>query len=134
MLDVCAANRVAGALDRHETRAGDFVFSYRPGIQAGDEVSLTMPFSLESYQYERGLHPVFQMNLPEGRLRESLERSFRKRAQGFDQLALLEIVGTSQIGRLRFTNNLSTIDQVPVQSVPMMWSRRRFISVTIRWH
>lgn len=94
-----------------------YVFAYRSAVADGQEVSLTMPYSLESYSYKNGLHPVFQMNLPEGRLKESLEKTFRKRAQGFDQLALLEVVGNSQIGRLRFTNTPDLMDAVPLQSV-----------------
>ena len=117
MLDVWVAPHVVGSLDRHSTEAGDYTFAYRPAIGAGEDVSLTMPWSLESYQYKNGLHPVFQMNLPEGRLRESIELIFRKRVKGFDSLSLLEVVGRSQIGRLRFANDPSVIDQVPMQSV-----------------
>lgn len=117
MLNVWVSKNVVGSVDRHSIEEGDYVFAYHPTFQAGQDVSLTMPYSLESYSYKNGLHPVFQMNLPEGRLRESIERTFRKRAQGFDQLALLEIVGRSQIGRLRFSNDPDVIDQVPLQSV-----------------
>ena len=45
------------------------------------------------------------MNLPEGRLREVIELSFRKRVMGFDALSLLEVVERSQIKRLRFAND-----------------------------
>ncbi|MDP2751685.1 MAG: type II toxin-antitoxin system HipA family toxin [Rhodocyclaceae bacterium] len=117
MLNVWISRDVVGALDRHRDETGDYVFAYRPTFQPGQDVSLTMPWSLKSYSYKNGLHPVFQMNLPEGRLKESIERMFRKRVQGFDQLALLEIIGCSQIGRLRFSNDPNLIDQVPLQSV-----------------
>lgn len=117
MLDVWVSRNAVGSVDRHPEEEGDYVFAYHSAFQAGRDVSLTMPWSLESYTYKNGLHPVFQMNLPEGRLRESIERAFRKRAKGFDQLALLEVVGRSQIGRLRFSNDPGVIDQVPLQSV-----------------
>lgn len=117
MLSVWVSKNIVGSVDRHPVEQGDYVFAYHTTFQPGQDVSLTMPYSLESYQYKNGLHPVFQMNLPEGRLRESIERAFRKRAQGFDQLALLEVVGRSQIGRLRFSNDPGVIDQVPLQSV-----------------
>ncbi len=117
MLSVWVAKNVVGLVDRHPGEKGDYVFAYHSSFQAGQDVSLTMPYSLESYPYKNGLHPVFQMNLPEGRLRESIERVFRKRAQGYDQLTLLEVVGRSQIGRLRFSNNPEVIDLVPLQSV-----------------
>ncbi len=117
MLDVWVAPHVVGSLDRHSAEAGDYTFAYRSAIECGADVSLTMPWSLESYRYKNGLHPVFQMNLPEGRLRESIELLFRKRVKGFDALSLLEVVGRSQIGRLRFANDPGVIDQVPMQSV-----------------
>ena len=117
MLDVWVTPHVVGSLDRHSLESGAYTFAYRSAIQPGEDVSLTMPWSLESYRYQNGLHPVFQMNLPEGRLRESIELSFRKRVKGFDALSLLEVVGRSQIGRLRFANDPCVIDQVPLQSV-----------------
>ncbi|MEI8033731.1 MAG: type II toxin-antitoxin system HipA family toxin [Chlorobiaceae bacterium] len=117
MLDVWVTPHVVGSLDRHSLESGAYTFAYRPAIQPGEEVSLTMPWSLESYRYQNGLHPVFQMNLPEGRLREAIELSFRKRVRGFDALSLLEVVGRSQIGRLRFANDPGVIDQVPLQRV-----------------
>ncbi|HLA36163.1 MAG TPA: type II toxin-antitoxin system HipA family toxin [Rhodocyclaceae bacterium] len=117
MLDVWTAKSIVGAVDRHPTELGDYVFAYRAALEAGQDVSLTMPLSLESYAYKNGLHPVFQMNLPEGRLREAIERKFRKSMPGYDDLRLLEIVGRSQIGRLRFSNDPSVIDRVPLQSV-----------------
>ena len=117
MLDVWVTPQVVGSLDRHPAERGAFTFAYRPSIDEGNDVSLTMPWSLESYHYKRGLHPVFQMNLPEGRLRESIELSLRKRVEGFDALSLLEVVGRSQIGRLRFANDPEVIDQVPLQRV-----------------
>ena len=117
MLNVWVTPRVVGSLDRHPGERGAFTFAYRPAIDDGNDVSLTMPWTLESYHFKRGLHPVFQMNLPEGRLRESIELSLRKRVEGFDALSLLEVVGRSQIGRLRFANDPEVIDQVPLQSV-----------------
>jgi serine/threonine-protein kinase HipA len=47
------------------------------------------------------LHPVFDMNLPEGALAERLRKEFSKVIPHFDALALLQVVGQSQIGRLR---------------------------------
>lgn len=117
MLNVWISKNTVGAIGRHPGGVNDYDFAYNRSAQAGQEVSLSMPFSLESYPYKNGLHPVFQMNLPEGRLRESLERAFRKHTQHFDDLSLLEVVGSSQIGRLRFANDPGVIDTVPLQSV-----------------
>ncbi|HPQ97638.1 MAG TPA: HipA N-terminal domain-containing protein [Thiolinea sp.] len=53
-------------------------------------MSLTMPVRRESYRYD-GLHPVFRMNLPEGALREALERMTAKQ-YGSDDLTLSRFV------------------------------------------
>jgi len=115
MLLVWVGREIAGALDRHADDHGHYVFTY--GIQAPEQsgVSLTMPVGLESFTYP-DLHPVFQMNMPEGRLREVLERRFRKVVPGFDDLSLLGITGPSQIGRLRYGHEAPT-EAVPWQSV-----------------
>ncbi|UOG92267.1 MAG: HipA N-terminal domain-containing protein [Candidatus Thiothrix sulfatifontis] len=60
------------------------VFSYRH--DAREALSLTMPLRHESYSYAQ-LHPIFQMNLPEGALREALERMTAKQ-YGSDDLTL----------------------------------------------
>lgn len=76
------------------------VFSYRQDTP--DALSLTMPTRLESYQYD-GLHPIFQMNLPEGALRQALELMTAKQ-YGSDDLTLLAILGTNQIGRIAYSS------------------------------
>lgn len=117
MLKVWIEQAEVGAIARNSRAQNDYDFAYRQEISAGQEVSLTMPHSLASYPFQHELHPIFQMNLPEGRLRESLARDFRKRTQNFDDLKLLEVVGRSQIGRLRFANELPDVAAIPLQSV-----------------
>jgi len=77
-----------------------YIFNYSAGY-TGDVVSLTMPVRLESWVF-RELHPVFQMNLPEGALLEALRRALAKLV-GEDDLSLLRVTGGNQIGRNRFT-------------------------------
>ena len=102
MLKVWADGVLSGRLDHAGTDARRCAFAYDPSARPSEAVSLTMPLKLAGYEYPDGLHPVFQMNLPEGRLREVLERRFRKTVPGFDDLSLLQIVGPAQIGRLRY--------------------------------
>lgn len=102
MLKVWADKALSGRLDRAAADSAGCVFAYDPGAGPREAVSLTMPLKLGGYEYPDGLHPVFQMNLPEGRLREVLERRFRKLMPGFQDLSLLQIVGPAQIGRLRY--------------------------------
>jgi len=62
-----------GALAQAEKRK--HVFSYES--KAKEVVSLTMPIRLESWVSPE-LHPVFQMNLPEGALLEAIRRATAK--------------------------------------------------------
>lgn len=79
-----------------------YLFAYNHDqIDEGDVVSLTMPVRLESWS-SRELHPVFQMNLPEGALLEAIRRAVSKIA-GDDDLTMLRVTGGSQIGRNRFS-------------------------------
>lgn len=75
------------------------VMTYHP--DADEAISLTMPLRNASYHYD-GLHPIFQMNLPEGALREAIERATAKRF-GSDDLTMLTILGDHQIGRLAYS-------------------------------
>jgi serine/threonine-protein kinase HipA len=60
-----------------------------------------MPVRLESW-LSRDLHPVFQMNLPEGALLEAIRRAIAK-VVGADDLAILRVTGGNQVGRNRFS-------------------------------
>jgi len=59
-----------------------------------------MPVRLKSWTH-KDLHPVFQMNLPEGALLTAIKNALAKIAR-MDELTLLRIVGANQIGRNRF--------------------------------
>jgi serine/threonine-protein kinase HipA len=60
-----------------------------------------MPLRVASYQSPE-LHPIFQMNLPEGTLRWALEQMTAKQ-YGSDDLSLLALLGRHQIGRLAYS-------------------------------
>ena len=97
MLEVFVSGRSVGALDRAKAKA--FAFSYASGTPPAEAVSLTMPPRVESYLSGIGhLHPIFDMNLPEGFLRQWLA----KVVPGFDDMVLLRLTGASQIGRLQY--------------------------------
>lgn len=101
-------------------------FAYSPGSGPADAVSITMPVRLASWDSDFGLTPIFEMNLPEGALRERLRMAFAKATGSFDDLDLLAIVGRSQVGRLRYTDEHSALDQaVPFQSVDELLASRR---------
>ncbi|HIJ96671.1 MAG TPA: type II toxin-antitoxin system HipA family toxin [Desulfuromonadales bacterium] len=98
-LAVWSGREKAGLLARE--RRQEYVFAYSADAAKGAQVSLTMPVRLESW-LSRELHPVFQMNLPEGALLEVVRRAIAK-VEGDDDLSILKVTGGNQIGRNRFT-------------------------------
>jgi serine/threonine-protein kinase HipA len=123
MLSVWADDKEAGTLDRFESRGS--AFSQPPGTSPSMGVSLTMQPRLASWNVRNGLHPVFDMNVPEGALREKIRLGFAKATGRFDHLDLLAVVGRSQIGRLRYTPKGEDLDEeVPFQSVDAILSAR----------
>jgi HipA-like protein len=124
MIKVWTDAAEAGLLDRHGERSS--TFAYLPGVLPAREVSVTMPLRLESWSAPFGLLPVFEMNLPEGVLREGLRLAFAKATGTFDEFDLLSIVGRSQVGRIRYTRDKEHLhEDVPFQSVDEILERRR---------
>ena len=123
-LDVFVADQMAGKLDRSSVEPESFLFGYVDACPAAAAVSLTMPVVRDQYYSMGRLHPIFEMNLPEGLLRERLQRAFGKAVANWDDLALLGIVGRSQIGRLRYAPAGTPLEEVPGQSVQALLTYR----------
>lgn len=115
-LHISVSGTTVGALGRGQSPA-DSVFTYAQDALEENAVSLTMPARLESYTWERGVPPVFEMNLPEGSLRDELVRRFSKAVRGFDDFAMLAIVGPHQLGRVGIANALSANERPPETSL-----------------
>jgi serine/threonine-protein kinase HipA len=114
----------AGLLDHFENRGSTFL--YLPGSPPARAVSVTMPVRLPSWDVRFGLPPIFEMNLPEGALRERLRLAFAKVTGTFDEFDLLGVVGRSQVGRIRYTGDKEQLhEDVPFQSVDEILARRR---------
>jgi serine/threonine-protein kinase HipA len=81
---------------------GDFksVLTYLPETATDNFVSLTMPVRTESYVWDDQLHPIFQMNLPEGYLLQVLQEQFGPHI-GADPIALLSVIGRNMVGRIQ---------------------------------
>jgi len=116
-LDIFVQSVRVGTLGRSTLQARTYVFSYLPECHPEQAVSLTMPVIPDQFAYQHGVHPIFQMNLPEGELRETLRNVFQKTVQNFDDLSLLGIVGRAQIGRVRLAPAGHTPDVMPQQSI-----------------
>src|SRR6202140_1248608 len=114
----------AGLLDRQRDRGS--AFAYLPETVPKRAVSVTMPVRLPSWDVSFGLPPIFEMNLPEGALREWLRLAFAKATGTFDDFDLLAIVGRSQVGRIRYTGDKERLNEdVPFQSVDEILASRR---------
>ncbi|MDD4856209.1 MAG: type II toxin-antitoxin system HipA family toxin [Sulfuricurvum sp.] len=74
------------------------IFTYTP--EAITPISVTMPLRTESWG-SINLHPIFEMNLPEGALKETIRERFAKVKQ-MDDLGLLELIGPHVIGRVKY--------------------------------
>ncbi len=124
MIKVWTDAAEAGLLDRHGERGS--TFAYLPQIPDARAVSVTMPLRLPSWSIPFGLLPIFEMNLPEGFLRERLRLAFAKATGSFDEFDLLSIVGRSQVGRIRYTGDKEQLhEDVPFQSVDEILERKR---------
>lgn len=98
MIHVLSDGVQAGILEKDSDRP-EYIFNYYPGTEQERAVSLTMPVRLKSYVSPAGsLHPIFDMNLPEGFLRDWLSKAI----VDCDDLKLLETTGPSQVGRLEY--------------------------------
>ena len=114
----------AGLLDRSAHRGSTFL--YIPETAGERAISVTMPVRLASWDTPFGLAPLFEMNLPEGVLRERLRLTFAKATGTFDDFDLLGIVGRSQVGRIRYTGQKEKLEEeIPFQSVDEILERRR---------
>jgi serine/threonine-protein kinase HipA len=124
MIRVWTDGAESGLVDRLRERGS--TFAYTPNVAAERAVSVTMPIRLQSWDTGFGLAPIFEMNLPEGVLRERLRLAFAKATGSFDEFDLLTIVGRSQVGRVRYTAPDDKLEEeVPFQSVDEILASRR---------
>ena len=82
------------------SEAERYLFSYSSRAAGAQEISLLMPHRAEQYA-SPALHPIFQMNLPEGYVLEQLRNRFAK-STPLDPMLLLALTGReAAIGRVR---------------------------------
>ncbi|KRA33543.1 hypothetical protein ASD68_11225 [Rhodanobacter sp. Root627] len=93
---------------------GDFKSSMTYGAEVAPEdfVSLTMRVRPDPYLWDDVLHPVFQMNLPEGYLLQVLQEKFGPHI-GASPMALLSVIGRNMIGRIQIASSGADLDEPP---------------------
>lgn len=109
-LSVHVLGREVGTLEA----VGDFKSSmrYHDGVAAEDFVSLTMRVRRDPYLWDDVLHPVFQMNLPEGYLLQVLQEQFGPHI-GASPMALLSVIGRNMIGRIQVAPLGANLEEPP---------------------
>lgn len=90
-----------------------YVFNYLENNS--DIVSLTMPIRSSSWDSKK-LHPIFQMNLPEGALKEAIVNHFAK-IQTMDDINLLKLIGPYMLGRVKFEKIISEKDTLQLDKI-----------------
>jgi serine/threonine-protein kinase HipA len=82
------------------TSGDDYIFRYQEDALLNTAISLSMPVRADEFR-RRDLHPVFQMNLPEGYMLEQLRNRLAKTVN-VDPMLLLALSGSSSpIGRIQ---------------------------------
>ena len=62
------------------------------------------------------LHPIFQMNLPEGALKEVIKNHFAK-IKKMDDLGFLELIGPYVLGRVKYKEILEDAEQLKLDEI-----------------
>jgi serine/threonine-protein kinase HipA len=90
-----------------------YIFNYDEDIK--DVVSLTMPIRKQSW-VDKNLHPIFQMNLPEGALKDAIKNSFAKITK-MDDIGFLKIIGPYMLGRVKFNEIKDNKDNLNLENI-----------------
>ncbi|APC91109.1 MULTISPECIES: type II toxin-antitoxin system HipA family toxin [Francisella] len=92
----------------------EYVFDYSSDI-ASDFVSLTMPVRAKDYIHSK-LHPIFEMNLPEGYLLSIIKKHFAK-ITNINDFVLLKLMFPSIRGRISYDNTDVVKDELFLDDV-----------------
>jgi len=109
-LKVFVNSSLCGRLSQEE---GQYVFNYDE--DAEELVSLTMPMRSASWT-SKTLHPIFQMNMPEGALREVIKNHFSK-IEKMDEMGFLKIIGPYVLGRVKFEAIISSDTNLSLEEI-----------------
>lgn len=94
------------------SKGSQFSFAYA-SAEAPREVSLVMPYD-PTPSVSSVLHPIFDMNVPEGFLADQIKRRMARHMQ-VDDMRLLSVIGGNQIGRLSYVNPVEALTTVRAQ-------------------
>ena len=90
-----------------------YIFNYLEDCK--NVVSLTMPVRTQSW-VDKKLHPIFDMNMPEGALKEAIKNSFAK-IKKMDDIGFLELIGPYMLGRIKFNELIKDEDNLKLENI-----------------
>lgn len=93
--------------------SAQYIFNYSDNAE--EVVSLTMPIRSASWT-NKVLHPVFQMNMPEGALREAIKNSFAK-IEKMDDMGFLKVIGPYVLGRVKFSKVIEMDEDLSLDDI-----------------
>lgn len=99
-IDVFADNRPSGTLLFNEDD-NEYLYNYK----ADNFISLTMPYREKTYISRHHLHPVFDMNMPEGYLYELLKKYLQKELKELNDFTLFNFLSKNINSRLTYAAN-----------------------------
>lgn len=91
----------------------NYAFNY--DFMAQNVVSLTMPIRNSSWLSKK-LHPIFQMNMPEGALKDVIISHFSK-LQTMDDINLLKLIGPYMLGRVKFEKIVDENEKIELDDI-----------------
>jgi serine/threonine-protein kinase HipA len=97
-IDVLLGNRKSGELF-YDQEKKEYGFNYGPESAA---ISLTMPWRKSTYSWKYHLHPIFEMNLPEGYLFDMFRNHLQKEFGYIDDFLIFSFLAPNIESRLRF--------------------------------
>ena len=90
-----------------------YIFNYLEN--SNQLVSLTMPIRAASWDSKK-LHPIFQMNMPEGALKDAIKHHFAK-LQSMDDMNFLKLIGPYMLGRVKFEKIIDEKEKIELHDI-----------------
>jgi serine/threonine-protein kinase HipA len=90
-----------------------YIYNYTK--DAASVVSLTMPLRASSW-VSNSLHPIFEMNMPEGALKEAIKNHFAK-LQIMNDMNFLRLIGPYMLGRVKFEKIIEEKEHIELDTI-----------------
>lgn len=121
-LTVRTPQGLSGALSNED---GQYLFTYADSVRSEASISLSMPVRSKQYA-QKDIHPIFQMNMPEGFMLEELRNRLAKTVK-IDSMLLLSIASSHDpIGRVQ-------VDPLAIGASNAYLEKKESLSEILEW-